>query len=231
MRREIPRNVEVLIKKAAVDPAFKETLLSKRARAADDIALALEPAEAAMLEAVSDEQLKTIIGRTKVSPNLRPVLLGATAGAMLAALAAAAYGEEASQRETVINFGADPIIPPRIYDSTINDPADIDVPDDAGVIFGRVVDEFGDPASNVVVTIVDLGMETATNRYGFYVLTPVPPGFHDLSFAMSGYGKEPRSHVEVREGMKTEVSVKLILGPGEHPVTGIRPDLPEEKGE
>jgi hypothetical protein len=226
MRREIPRNVEVLIKKAAVDPAFKETLLSKRARAADDIALALEPAEAAMLEAVSDDQLKTIIGRTTVSPRLRPAFLGYAAGAMLAALAAAAYGEEASQRETVINFGADPIIPPGIDNSTINDPADIDVPDDAGVIFGRVVDEFGDPVGNAEVRIAETGQETVTNRHGFYVLSPVLPGVYTVVVEDEAYELADRSAIEVRVGLKTDVSVELIRRYQREPVTGIRPDLP-----
>ena len=84
--KPIPRGVEVLVKKAAVDPAFRKTLLSKRAGAADDIALTLEPAEAAMISAVPENQLRAIIGRTKVSPSLRPVFLGAVAAAMLAAL-------------------------------------------------------------------------------------------------------------------------------------------------
>jgi hypothetical protein len=52
MYEEIPRGVEVLVKKAAVDPAFKKMLVEKRAKAADDIALKLSPAEAAMLDAV-----------------------------------------------------------------------------------------------------------------------------------------------------------------------------------
>ena len=92
----VPRGVEVLVKKAAVDPAFKKTLLVKRARAADDIALKLSPAEAAMLDAVPEDQLRAIIGRTKVSPNLRPAFLGAAAAAMLAALAAAGCKHTAS---------------------------------------------------------------------------------------------------------------------------------------
>jgi len=49
---DIPRGVEVLVKKAAVDPAFKKLLLEKRAGAAEAIALKLEPAEAAMLAAL-----------------------------------------------------------------------------------------------------------------------------------------------------------------------------------
>jgi len=86
--RHIPRGLEVLIKKAAVDPAFKKLLLEKRADAAAVISLRLEPAEATMLNAVPAEQLEAIVASTKVSPNLQPAFLGYAAGVMLAALGA-----------------------------------------------------------------------------------------------------------------------------------------------
>jgi hypothetical protein len=83
----VPRGVEVLVKKAAVDPAFKKLLMEKRAEAAEAIALKLEPAEAAMLNAVPEAQLESIVANTKVSPILRPAFVGYAAGVMLAALA------------------------------------------------------------------------------------------------------------------------------------------------
>jgi hypothetical protein len=89
---DIPRGVEVLIKKAAVDPTFNRLLLEKRAEAAKTIALKLEPAEAAMLSAVPEAQLKAIVANTKVSPSLRPAFLGYAAGVMLAALGTATLG-------------------------------------------------------------------------------------------------------------------------------------------
>jgi hypothetical protein len=82
----------VLIKKAAVDPAFKKMLLEKRAAAAEAIALKLEAAEAAMLNAVPDAQLEAIVANTKVSPGLRPAFLGYAGGVMLAALSTATLG-------------------------------------------------------------------------------------------------------------------------------------------
>ncbi|NIT37262.1 MAG: hypothetical protein GTN49_12330, partial [candidate division Zixibacteria bacterium] len=96
---DVPRGVEVLIKKAAVDPAFKKILLEKRAAAAETIALVLEPAEAAMLDAVPLPQLEAIVANTKVSPKLRPAFLGYAAGAMLAALAAKAPADNADNVE------------------------------------------------------------------------------------------------------------------------------------
>jgi hypothetical protein len=89
---DVPRGVEILVKKAAVDAEFKTLLLEKRAAAAEAIALELDPAEEAMLAAVPRGQLEAIIANTKVSPALRPSFLGYAATVMLAALGAAAVG-------------------------------------------------------------------------------------------------------------------------------------------
>jgi len=80
----IPRGLEVLVKKAAVDPAFRKLLLERRAEAAATIGLKLEPAEALMLAAVPAAQLEAIIARTKVAEQHRRVFLGTAAAAMLA---------------------------------------------------------------------------------------------------------------------------------------------------
>ena len=89
---DVPRGVEVLIKKAAVDAEFETLLLDKRAAAAEAIALSLDPAEEAMINVVPGGQLETIIANTKVSPALRPTFLGAAAAVMLAALGTATVG-------------------------------------------------------------------------------------------------------------------------------------------
>ena len=67
----IPRGIEVLVKKASVDPAFRTLLLERRAGAAREIALELDPAEAAMLNAIPAAQLEAIIARTTVDPMSR----------------------------------------------------------------------------------------------------------------------------------------------------------------
>jgi len=82
----IPRGIEVLVKKAAIDAAFRELLLEKRAEAAGTIGLALEPAEQMMLRAVAREQLEAVIDRTDVPEEHRRAFLGSVAAAMLAAL-------------------------------------------------------------------------------------------------------------------------------------------------
>ena len=84
----VPRGVEVLIKKASVDPAFKSLLLKQRAGAAAEIELTLDPCEAAMVDAVPESQLEAIIARTTVPREHRRAFLGKAAAAMLAALGA-----------------------------------------------------------------------------------------------------------------------------------------------
>jgi len=88
----IPRGIEVLIKKAAVDTEFKRLLLEKRAEAAREIGLVLDPAEALMLKAATAAQLDAIIARTTVAPSILPAFLGRAAAVMLVALGAGAVG-------------------------------------------------------------------------------------------------------------------------------------------
>ncbi len=90
--RHIPRGLEVLIKKAAVDAAFKNILFEQRADAAAAIGLKLTAAEEAMLAAVPLPHLEGIVAHTRISPKLKPAFLGYAAGAMLAALSVASAG-------------------------------------------------------------------------------------------------------------------------------------------
>jgi len=83
---KIPRGVEVLVKKASVDPEFRRLLLEKRGDAAREIALELTDAERSMLSSIPAEQLEKIINNTKVKPEHRDVFLGAVGKLMLAAL-------------------------------------------------------------------------------------------------------------------------------------------------
>ena len=83
---DIPRGIEVLVKKAAVDAEFKALLLARRAAAAADIGLTLAPAEAMMLAVAPAEQLEAIIARTIVPSEHRRAFLGQAASVMLAAL-------------------------------------------------------------------------------------------------------------------------------------------------
>ena len=83
---DLPRGLEVILKKAAIDAGFRERLLQDRARAADLIGLTLEPAEAAMLDAIPRAQLAATVARAEVPPGARAAFLGYAATAMVAAL-------------------------------------------------------------------------------------------------------------------------------------------------
>lgn len=82
----IPRGIEVLIKKASVDPEFRSVLLEKRASAATEIELELSAAEAALLNAIPATQIEKIIENAKVPDEHRRLFLGKVAAAMLAVL-------------------------------------------------------------------------------------------------------------------------------------------------
>ena len=82
----VPRGIEVLVKKAAVDPEFRSLLLSERGQAARSIGLELSAAESMMLSAVPAAQLRSIIAATTVPQAYMPAFLGKVAAVMLAAL-------------------------------------------------------------------------------------------------------------------------------------------------
>ena len=84
----VPRGIEVLVKKAAVDAEFRELLLTQRGNAAASIELELDPAESAILNVIPREQLARIVDQTEVGTELRPAFLGRAAAVMLAALGA-----------------------------------------------------------------------------------------------------------------------------------------------
>jgi hypothetical protein len=87
----IPRGIDVLVKKASIDPEFKAALLAKRADAAKDIGLELSDAERMLLASAPREHLDAIIRSTTVSPAHRAVFLGKAAALMLAALGTITY--------------------------------------------------------------------------------------------------------------------------------------------
>ena len=84
--RGIPRGIEVLVKKASVDPTFRRVLMQSRAGAAREIELELTPAEMAILDAVPEDQLAAIVENTAVPSPQRRAFLGRAAATMLAAI-------------------------------------------------------------------------------------------------------------------------------------------------
>ena len=112
----IPRGVEVLLKKAAVDDEFRELLFEGRIRAAEAIGLELDAAESALLKAIPRDQLESIIARTLVPVEQRRVFLGRMAAPMLALLGVAVTGcpraESAGIRPHELGTNQPPTTPP-----------------------------------------------------------------------------------------------------------------------
>jgi hypothetical protein len=91
-QQSVPRGIEVLVKKASVDLAFREVLLARRAAAAAEIGLELSPAEIATLNSVPRSQIEQIIRNTTVPNEQRRVFLGKIAALMVAMLGVGAAG-------------------------------------------------------------------------------------------------------------------------------------------
>jgi len=89
---DVPRGIELLVKKAAVDAEFRALLLVKRGDAADEIDLTLTAGEKLMLQATPSGQLEAIIANTSVAPRHRRALMGKAAAVMLVALSASLTG-------------------------------------------------------------------------------------------------------------------------------------------
>jgi hypothetical protein len=233
MQLEIPRGVEVLVKKAAVDPAFNKMLLEKRAEAAEAIALKLEPAEAAMLDAVPEAQLKAIVANTKVSPGLRPAFLGYAAAAMLAALGAAAYAEDPNEWE-MRTTGIDPEISPKAETAAMdeNEPST-----EFGTISGLVTDETGNPIEGALVVVKRSNRFATTNVDGYYKVRAVPEGIYEVKASGIIYTEQTRPNIKILPGINTVLSFVLnrfdthVYESEDDPrITGIRPDFPTAEG-
>ena|GEM_PF-1235889 len=226
----VPRGVEVLVKKAAVDPTFKKLLLEKRAKAAEAIGLRLEPAEATMLDAVPEAQLNAIVASTKVSPKLRPAFLGYAAAAMLAALATGAYAEDPNEWE-MRTTGIDAEMPPKTETAAT---AEIDNSTDYGTVSGIVTDEDGYPLGNVEVIIKGTPLTAYTNKEGYFVFPSVPEGLYEMEASHEELGVLSKTAVKVLPGLRTNVSFHFgnyNTYPEKSIITGIRPDIPAMEGD
>jgi hypothetical protein len=107
----IPRGVEVLVKKASVDPWFKALLMSQRAGAAEAIGLTLAPAEVTLLNFIPAAQLDAVIVRTKVEPGKMPAFLGKAAAVMLVALGASTAPAQIAPTKGATPGPVGPVVP------------------------------------------------------------------------------------------------------------------------
>ena len=204
---ELPRGLEVLLKKAAIDAAFRERLLAERARAAALIGLTLEPAEAAMLDAVPAKQLEATVAGTHVDATLRPVFMASVAAAMLATLAA---GSCCPNRLG----GARPDIPPAEVTKESKD---------AGAVEGVVQDDQGKPMPGASVNLAGTSYVATADDHGRFRLDGVPAGSYQINARSGGFMQLEPVEVTVTAGKTADVNltVRYISPPG-----GARPDLP-----
>ena len=109
MRSDIPRALEILVKRAAIDSKFKTELLARRDKIADDLQLPLDESERAMLACIPAEHLEKMIKTTEVPPAQRSMLAKGTAAAMLALLAQLTFAPVPGRAETPPELSSKPI--------------------------------------------------------------------------------------------------------------------------
>lgn len=127
----IPVGIEVLVKKASVDPEFRQILLEKREAVAREIGLELTESEQKMLLSISNEQLEKIIDNTKVKPEHRNIFRGKAVKLMLAAAAGLAVVSMLSV--TTCTAGISPDRVRKMQIDSLGDSNDVNEPNEADV--------------------------------------------------------------------------------------------------
>ena len=222
----IPRGVEVLIKKAAVDAGFREQLLAERAGAAALVGLKLAPAEEALLANIPASQLAAVIAGTRVAPHLRAAFSGYAAATMLAALGTAvtSYGDDGQ----LITKGIDPNMPmagvdaEEVFGFVIY--WDAAAPADAGLVVGYVTDPQGNYLAGARVAAEGTNVATTSRDDGYFSLGPLPPGVYTVECVLDGYDVADAADVTVKAHYSTQVDFTLGWAP--EPCGGARPDEP-----
>jgi hypothetical protein len=249
----IPRGIEVLVKKAAVDPAFKALLLEKRAGAAESIGLRLDPTEVTMLTTIPEAQLSAIITGTKVAPGIKKAFMGYAAAVMLAALGC---DTSSATSDEVVTKGISP-------DVEYLQPQPDNIPKETGILKGRVTDQQGriiegadinvaliwvyipgtststPPPSNVPIAgmVYDPGKKEAPSRAveadattdgkGDFLFSALPAGVYAVSAMCSGFRSWDSGEVQVTAGGTTEMTIQMMREPAHNNKGGARPDMPE----
>jgi biopolymer transport protein ExbD len=205
---EIPRGIEVLIKKAAVDTGFKALLLARRSGAAGEIGLVLQPSEAAMIDAVPAGQLEAIIARTKVDSRILPAFLGKVAAVMLVALGASASGD--AERTAGVRAETAPATAAAVQAQLTGvagmvaqpGPAPVGPPQGV-VVFGLVAPPSTMPATRPTTQPVSQPTTQASRPAG-ELRVVVRPGVNKMSVIYVFRGKEYDDPAKLLEALKAE---------------------------
>ena len=226
----VPRGIEILIKKASVDHAFKEALLKERAAAASRIDLSLEDTEVTMLNNIPQPHLEGIISATKVSPNMRQIFLGCTAAVMLAALTATASASDDDSRLVPQGIRPDDVgtlgIRPDIveYQKTPEPyfkKAESDVQLETGTLEVKITDRSNSaPLNSIKVYFIRVGSPVTsgqdrteglgyTNALGVYRIEGIPVGKYSVEVANDRRYFFQSKEIEVVASTENLISFRL----------------------
>lgn len=84
---EIPRTLEILVKKASLDPVFLQKLVDERSGLADEHSLPLDTSERYMLDMIPEAQLRTMAAHARVPESQKSMLKTSSIGALVALIA------------------------------------------------------------------------------------------------------------------------------------------------
>lgn len=231
----IPRGIEILVKKAAIDRSFRDKLLLLRSNAANLIELSLTTTEKAMLDSIPENQLISIINSTKVQPGLASAFMSYTAAIMLAALGCTAPISKATNDDMNLEGGARPDLVDKPKPSTefwLDQNSDIKVK--AGIITGTIATLDGRRMRGTVYLNgkaydenlrqeVNVSTSFESDSDGFFRLDPAPSGTFSVSAHCSGYITGYLSDVTIPIAGLASISIAVspMAPPG-----GCRPDNP-----
>ncbi len=115
-RTDIPRGLELLIKRAAIDSEFRITLLEKREKLIEELQIPLDESEKAMLACVPAEHLEKMIAATEVPTSQKRALRTGSVAAMVALMTGLAFAPVAG--------GTNQTQPVRLTKSSSSDSSD-----------------------------------------------------------------------------------------------------------
>jgi acyl carrier protein len=230
MSEPIPQGIEVLVKKASVDPAFRSLLLERPEAAVAEIGLELGPAEAMMLRSVPREQLATVIARTNVPEEHRRAFLGQAAAAMLGALGMMGCTVAAAQQILQAPGGAAPDrpAPKQPADSNPTPPTPKEIQDRVAKVLVAQLRVAKDDVTPEKSLAKDLG---ATSSKLIRLRAALAKEFNVKITAESF--KKVRTVGDTAEYIKKALqpaTTKPAAEPPAVPSAGVRPDAPQVDG-
>ncbi len=241
----VPRGIEILVKKASVDHAFREVLLKERAAAANRISLSLDDTETVMLNNIPQSHLEGIISATKVSPNMKQVFLGYTAAVMLAALTATAnaadYDDLMRQRGTRYkntDFANSRGIRPDAVEYNKDtvayfNKAESEARLETGILEAKITDKISNlPLNSIKVYFLKKdNSETNglgyTDALGIYRIEGLPIGTYYITVAKDSKYFVQSKELEINANKENAINFQLVRT-DQVATEGMRPDYPED---